>query len=244
MLNTSKNKTIVVNHTYKTEISDDHVIINDLFYISKYIDDIVRKQSSLLNNINNSAFHTIQKHALIKHKYIHHANIIITDSNVSLEREKVTIDNILPIIRNHPYTYQYYLNIKNYTIPNISFFIKNKSNKKYLITDIRHKLSYVNNTSNNLNSISFNSEKVVFGTEAISKAGFYILTPAFKDYHFKANIICYNCAKNLFKFMKLTKNDPQNIIHNYIIDNEKKNKLNNMNRVSLVNSISKINYPA
>ena len=233
------------------EISDESNIINKLIYISHYLKLIVRKQYSLLYQINHSAFHTIQKNAFIKHRYVADANKSIKHSNISLKSERLLINKIIPIIQNHLYTYEYFLEIKKYIIPNYDFFIKKHTYNNQSNSNIKINIYNINN-SNSLNDISLASEETTFSTKAISKTGFAIISATFRDYKFNANIISFNSKKNSFEFKKLdeddsVKNDKTN---KYLkINNSTKtfnnviNSVNNSNASVLTNTISGYIYP-
>ena len=226
---------ILVTNNYKS-IDNPSVynLIRNLSNISNYLNVIQYKQETLLNKINNSAFHTIQKHAAIKHKYINHANSFINDGNKSLKKENKLIVEILSILKNHPGTYQYYLAKYRYTIPNLNFFVNYNYINKVKTNNIKN-YSYKVSNYVNLNSISYASEEAVFGTKEISKTNSAIIDAASKDYEFKANIISYNFKTNSFDFINSTKTNNNNK-NKFVTNNPQQSNL-----ISLNNNNIKVN---
>ena len=219
-----------LNSNYNfTRTKSTGTLYYNLDNLNLYLSVVQDKQKQLLKEINGSAFHTIEKHAAIKHKYIHHANTIINDSNTSLKKENTLIEKILPFIANHPYTYNAYLNKAGLIIPNIDFFIKKnliQDNSSNNITNI----SYNINSFTNLNNISTEIEEDTFNTKKLTKSSSAILNIIFRDYYFKANIIWFNVHSNLFEFKKLYKNKA------------KQNKLYKINKAQFIKSYSNKNH--
>ena len=250
-INTNKKITTFKTNFTNLESKNVDKLISDLGYVSSYSEDIINKQSSLLSNINNSAFSKIQKYGISKNKYVHHANTLIKDSDNSLRKEKKLIDKILPIIINHPYNYEYYLKSKNYVIPNYNFFLKKSLYNSHQNKTIKNSLYDLNKTSN-MNTISLASEEAAFGTKQVSKTGMAVMSAIFKNYHFNANVIYFNSNENTYTFNKISKTSSADIINkdslkaNFLRlnSNTKKYKANQINNKSLATILSDNYYPA
>ena len=237
VLNTTEKKNSLKKVYRNTNTYTTNTLVNNLNSIRDYLGEIQTKQKTLLDDINDSAFHTIQKHGAIKHKYIHHANTIIDDADASLKKEVPLLKDIAIIISVHPYNYEYYLSVKHYIIPNYNFFITKNANTNNKIDRSIDNLSYVLAKKNSLNNISLASEEATFSTKKIATTSSKILTAAFRDYHFNANIICFNIENNSFEFQKLPS---KNTIKNKL-SSVNKNKFLKFNNKTKINSLSYLN---
>ena len=205
MSNSRTNKNIseinISNMTKKVKIPDSSILYSQLSEISNYIDIVQTKQQTLLKDLNHSAFHTIQKHSAIKHRYFTVANRIIKDSNTTLKTENKKIKSILSIIKIHPYNYQDYLSYHGYIIPNMTFFINSHSTQDKNVTKINNN-SYKMNKATELNNITFSTEEATIGAKKLAYFNADVIVASCKDYNFKAKIIGYNYKNNSFQFMK------------------------------------------
>ena len=193
-------------------------LINNLTYVEKYIgESVISKQDTLKYSVLGchtkgekhykiSEIGWLNKHSTIKkNRYSHQVYATITNSHTSLESEDTKIKDIIVILKNHPYTYQQYLNIKKYIIPNISFFIrrnnsKNLYNLKSESKCISSNSYYVNHVSPNLSNISSQTEEETIGAKSVSLLGSSITKTVFNQISFAAKIITFNPLSNSYQF--------------------------------------------
>ena len=191
---------------------------------SKYKHDHKRKASVLAS---------ISSHLKWVDRYSKQVEATIDYSTDSLTQENKLISKIIPIIKNHPYTYSVYLAYRGYVIPNINFFIrKNNSfglnsllSKENNITSNKFNLK---SSNTNINSISLSSEEAEFNAKKISLAGSSLLAALTKNVTFQAKVIIFDSSTNSYKFAnpiskKIT-------VPSVIDDSSKDNKYNSGNK--------------
>ena len=200
-----------------------NTLINNLTYINKYINStLIIKENRLKLSIlggryNKTARYKNDKktkrselasfsHALKHvHRYEDQVHSTIENSTFRLNKESGVISQIIPIIRNHPYTYNYYLNKMKVSIPDISFFINNNNllstnNLNSKTSDISNNSYGISTNNINLNSIANSSEEDGAGASIMYSAGSSIYYAAFKKITFQANIITFDINSNSFKY--------------------------------------------
>ena len=214
--NTSK----LLNNKYSVS---PNTLINNLTYINKYINStLIVKEKLLKLSILGGRYDKSDKykndkkrkrselaqfsHALKHvHRYGDQVGVTIDNSTTTLTKESGVISQIIPIIQDHPYTYNSYLNKLKISIPNISFFVdkdssissNNLNNKTSDISNNSYGFS-INNT--NLNSITFSSEENGVGAKTMYSIGSSIYAAAFTKISFQANIITFDNTTNSFKY--------------------------------------------
>ena len=199
-----------------------NTLINNLTYINKYINSTLIVKEKLLKlsilggKYDNSKKYKDDKNRKMSelarfshtlkhvHRYGDQARATIDNSTTSLNKESSVISQIIPIIKDHPYTYNSYLNEMKISIPNISFFINNdlssSNNLNSKTSDISNS-SYGISTSNaNMNSITFSSEEDGTGAKTMLAAGSGVYAAAFTKITFQAQIIIFSKASNSFGY--------------------------------------------
>ena len=202
-----------------------NTLINNLAYINKYINStLIVKEKLLKLSILGGTYDNTSKYKNDKkkkrselaqfshtlkhvHRYGDQVRATIDNSTNSLTEESRIISQIIPIIRDHPYTYAYHLNKMNVSIPNISFFINNNNNNLSNSNNLNSKTSNISNSSygihinnTNLNSIAFSSEEDGVNAQTMYSAGSSIYAAAFKKITFQAQIITFDKTLNSFKY--------------------------------------------
>ena len=229
-LNNTKNLTAVrtiknykkespINKHYNIALSS---LIRNLTYVEEYIQEsVISKQDALkysilgcntkgIKHYKISELGWLNKHSTIKkNRYSHQVNATITNSNNNLDNENKKIKDIIAILKNHPYTYQQYLNINKYIIPNISFFIKkpsstNLDNLKLKPRGIYSNSYYINHTNTNIANISDQTEEDVVGAKQVSIMGSSITKAVFNQISFTGKIISFNPYANSYQFAVIT----------------------------------------
>ena len=210
-----------ISNSNYSEVAD--TLINNLTYINKYINlTLIIKEKRLRlsilggkydksarykNDKNKKRSQLAQFSHYMKHvhRYGDQVRATIDNSASSLADESSNISKIIPIIKDHPYTYNSYLNNMKVVIPNIGFFINknnlsstNNLNSKGSNISITSYLIGTNNT--NLNSISFCSEEDVASAQTLYSNGSSVWKAAFKKITFKAQIITFNKNTNSFEY--------------------------------------------
>ena len=200
-----------------------NTIINNLTYINKYLNSTLIVKEKLLRlsilggkydksdkykndkNKKRSELAQISHDLKHVHRYGDQVGTTIDNSTTSLTKESGVISQIIPLIQDHPYTYNSYLNKMNISIPNISFFINKdsstSSNNLNSKTDDISNSSYGVNTNNtNLNSIAFSSEEDGTGAKTMYKSGSSIYAAVLTKISFQASIITFDKTTNSFKY--------------------------------------------
>ena len=199
-----------------------NTLINNLTYINKYINSTLIVKEKLLKlsilggKYDNSKKYKDDKNRKMSelarfshtlkhvHRYGDQARATIDNSTTSLNKESSVISQIIPIIKDHPYTYNSYLNEMKISIPNISFFINNdlssSNNLNSKTSDISNSSYGINKNNTNLNSIAFSSEEDSFNAKTIHTASSSIYAAVSKKITFQAHIITFDKTSNSFKY--------------------------------------------
>ena len=217
--NISKNNNILVN----SNINNTLTLINNLNYVSEFMTKtIIYKQRMLKLWIIGGKYSKAAKYKDTKrtkksqlayfssnikrvNRYSHQAKETIDNSTRSLLNENKLISKIIILIKNHPYNYSYYLNIKGYIIPNMSFFIGGGKSSYFKninpnINSIYNTQYNVSNTNINLNTISLSSEEAGLNAKSITATGSSIYKATFIKLTFKAKIIIFDQTSNSYKY--------------------------------------------
>ena len=215
-------RTKLLNNSCQYPISTG-ILINNLTYINKYINStLIVKEKLLKLSILGGRYDKSVKYKNDKkkkrselaqfshdikhvHRYGDQVATTIDNSTTSLTKESGIISQIIPIIQDHPYTFNSYLNKIKASIPNISFFINKdsstSSNNLNSKTDDISNSSYGVNTNNtNLNSIAFSSEEDGTGAKTMYKSGSSIYAAVLTKISFQASIITFDKTTNSFKY--------------------------------------------
>ena len=220
---TSDLKSINIRTNSKNNNFVTEYLVNNLIYINKYINStLIIKEKLLRLSILGGRYDKSSKyqndkkrkrselaqfsHALKHvHRYADQTHETINNSINSLNKENSVISQVISILNDHPYTYNYYLNESKISIPNTSFF----TNKNYPFNtnNLNHKLSNISNSNyiinkNNtkLNNILLSTEESNFSAKSIVAAGSSIYGAAFKKITFQAKIITFNKTTNSFEY--------------------------------------------
>ena len=197
---------------YNNQMSD--AIIKRLSNVVDYVNNsVITIQNKLKCSIlggkdDNGVNHKISELATFnnkswigKNRYSKETDATISNSVQKLKNEDKKINKIIDTIRNHPYTYDAYLNKAGLIIPNIDFFTNGKENRTNLkSSNIYKNLYLIGNTTPSLNSIVSGSEEATFGGEAISKSGMSLIKVVFTKIDFTAKIITFNTKLNEYQF--------------------------------------------
>ena len=237
------------NYNYSKIINNKNSfqLIQNLNYVKEYIStSIILKQKTLEvsliggtakeNGITSKKYKESnlswfnKKSKIGINRYRNQAIATINNSSKNLEDEDRIISKIIPIIKNHFYTYEFYLNKDNLIIPNINFFtdyniLLSSNNLNPVMSNISNDEYNINDTNPNFNGIALYSEEQSVSTKKLSLIGSSILRVAFEQVNFKAKIITFNNESNRFQYAKPTS-----------IDNTTKSKKNNLQTNNLVKS--------
>ena len=200
-----------------------NTLITNLTYINKYINStLIVKENRLRLSILGGKYDKSTKykdvdnkkkselaqfsHALKHvHRYGDQVRETIYNSINSLNKENSVIAQIIPIIKEHPYTYNIYLNEKKIFIPNISFFINindlnSRNNLDSKTSDISNNSYGISVNNTNLNSVAFSSEEDGTGAQTMLEMGSGVYAAAFTKITFQAQIITFNKTSNTFEY--------------------------------------------
>ena len=200
-----------------------NTLINNLTYINKYIKSTLiikekRLRLSILGGLyDKSATYKNDKKKKrselarfshrIKHvhRYGDQVQATIDNSTSSLGKESGVISQVITIINEHPYTYNYYLNKLKISIPDISFFLgqnnlSSSNNLNSKTSDISNSSYGISRSDTNLNSIAFYSEEDGVNAQTLYSGGSSVWKAAFKKITFQAQIITFNKTSNSFEY--------------------------------------------
>ena len=221
-----------------------NTLVNNLNYVEEYISySVLQSQKILLhsiiggrvnNNDENSKKYKISdlgrtsKSIKWLHRYYYQTKATVESSDASLTSENTTISEIIKILKNHPYNYQFYLNKAGLSIPNINFFIKNNGSISSNNSNIANH-SIFNNSYNiiknnsSINSIVLESEENTVSAKRISLMGSSFAASLFKKVSFNAKILKFDKNTNSYKYANATYTDTTT--SKYFINNPAKNNL-------------------
>ena len=197
-----------------------NTLINNLQYVEEYVKNtVIVKEKNLKLSILGGWYSKAQKKDNVRktkmsqlawfnnytgigvNRYAKQVKATIDNSTHYLGIEQSKINNIISIIKNHPYTYSLYLNKQNLIIPNINFFLNNKSSNFYSkISNIRSNMYGINKSTDNLNNISENSEEATFGAKSINTSATSFTKALYKKITFQAKIITFNQKLNSYEY--------------------------------------------
>ena len=193
-------------------------IINNLNYVKSYTRSVIRNQNlvklSLLGgsigdtNINTKRYKESElgwfsKNFKWKSRYASQTKATIDNSNKNLVFENNIISEIINILKEHPYTYEKYLNFYKYKIPNIKFFTKN--NNLYLKrSNISNSKFLIDKNNTGLNSIWENSEEATISAKSIVLVGENLSKLFFKKMTFNYKVITFNSITNNYQYASPT----------------------------------------
>ena len=204
-------------------------LIINLSYVREYISSSVLQKQKILElsivgshydkadisdtHYKESELATLNRTSLVKkNRYRNQAIATINNSKNYLNSEDKVISQIIPILKEHPYTYSSYLSLNGLIIPNINFFLN--SDKSFTFNNLNSKTSNIsnnkyeiNNNSNNLNSVAFSSEENVVSAKALSTAGSSLTKAWFQQVSFNAKIVTFNTHTNSYEYAKATSKD-------------------------------------
>ena len=220
-----------------------HHLVNNLYNVHKYISEIlIQKQETLQHlilggkvnkndkdgkNYHISELGWISSNIIHLHRYANQTKATIESSDQNLESEDVVISEIIPLLKNHPYTYATYLNNYNKIIPNIDFFTK--SDNSSLLNNLNTNTNNISSNkyniyrkNTNLNDVSEYSEESTVNMKALSLFGSSIAKAFIQKVSFNAKIITFNKNSNSFQFARTTSINTTNMIN---IENSSKSNL-------------------
>ena len=197
-------------------------LISNLTYINKYINSTLIVKEKLLRlsilggtydkttKYKNDKKKKISELAKISHdlKHVHRygdqARATINNSLDSLDKESGIISQIISIIKDHPYTFNSYLNKLKISIPNINYFTDTNNlgitnNLNHMRSDISNNSYGINVNSTNMNSIALFSEEDGVNAKRMYVVGSSVFAAAFEKITFKAKIIIFDKKTNSFK---------------------------------------------
>ena len=237
------NKDVSNNHNYKSSYN----IVLNLTYVEEYISKYVIQKQRLLkllilggrfnkNDKNSKKYKEselgwISNNIRRVNRYAYQTKATIDNSNESLKSENKLISKIINIIKEHPYTYEEYLDINKYIIPSISFFmnVDNFINPKHLKPEIKNIFNNTYNIINNnsdLNCIAENIDNETLSVRKLSLGGSSLAKVTLNKVTFCAKIITFNSSTNSYKYAVPTSNDTINDLSK----NKKLLKKINLNR--------------
>ena len=201
-------------------------LIDNLSYVKEYISTtVLQKQKILKLSIVGSHYdktdisskhykeseigHFNRISLIKKNRYRNQAIATIGNSKNSLEDEDRIISEIIPILKEHPYTYSLYLNKCKLVIPNINFFISNNNSTvsniwNFKSNSISSNTYNINSSSVCLNSVSLSSEEQVVSAKTVIAAGSSLSKVWFHQINFGAKIITFNKITNNYQYAKAT----------------------------------------
>ena len=217
--NSSNNEKILNNKSIESVTS----LLNNLNYIYRYINStVIIKEKLLRLSILGGLYDNTAKYKNDKkrksselaqfsnalkhvHRYADQTRATIDNSINSLDKESGVISQIISIVKDHPYTYNFYLEMKKVSIPNIGFFIKSHASTSFnnldlKTSDITNNSYGINTNNTNLNNIAFSSEEDAVNAHTICADGSSIYAAAFKKITFQAAIITFNNTLNSFEY--------------------------------------------
>ena len=210
----------LLNNNYSNTVN---TLINNLTYINKYINlTLIIKEKRLRLSILGGLYDKSAKYKNDKkkkrselslfshsikhvHRYGDQVQATIDNSTSSLSKESGVISQVIKIINEHPFTYNFYLNKLKISIPDISFFLgqnnlSNSNNLNSKTSDISNSSYGISRNDANLNSISFYSEEAGVNAQALYSGGSSVWKAAFKKITFQAQIITFDKTSNSFRY--------------------------------------------
>ena len=204
-------------------------LINNLSYVREYISSSVLQKQKILElsivgshydksdisskHYKESELATLNRTSFAKkNRYRKQTIATINNSKKYLNSEDKVISQIIPILKEHPYTYSSYLSLNGLIIPNINFFLNSdesfaSNNLNSKTSNISNNKYEINNSSTNLNSVAFSSEENVVSAKALSTAGSSLTKAWFKQVSFNAKIVTFNTHTNSYEYAKATSKD-------------------------------------
>ena len=192
-------------------------LITKLSYIKEFTKNAVIKQEILKHSILGGTYNKkkykiselawFNRHSTIPiNRFSNQTNATITNSNNQLKTESRILSYIIPIIKEHPFTYSFYLYMQGYTIPEMNFFIKNKhpNNNNHQKNIALNNTFDINKNNTNINNIYSEIEETTIGAKTLSFAGSSLVKAIFININFNAKILTFNNVSNRYKFASKT----------------------------------------